>query len=489
MEKNIFIQKANEIHNNKYDYSLVNNTFACKDKLKIICPIHGMFEQRYDAHITGQGCGKCSKSILSNKEIFINEANIIHNNKYDYSLVNYINCKTKVKIICPIHEVFEITPDNHLSGHGCKKCSIDKISKTKIEISDLNFIDKANIVHNNKYDYSLINYVGSKTKIKIICPIHGIFEETPNDHLCGKGCCKCGQQNSKQENNIKKYLNDLNINYIENERNVLSGKEIDIYVPVHKLGIEFDGLFWHSDVYKDKNYHLNKTKECEEKNIQLLHIFEDEWLNKQEIVKSIIRSKLNIIENKIYARKCKIKEINSNTCIEFLNTNHIQGNINAKIKIGLYYNNELVSVMIFGKKRVAMGNKIIVDNEYEMLRFCNKLNTQVIGGASKLLNYFKKTYNPKSILTFADRRYSNGNLYKQLGFKFIGNTQPNYWYFKKNGITRYHRFGFRKNILITEGFDPNKTERQIMNERGYFRIYDCGHMKFEFIFSFSLSNY
>ena len=137
--------------------------------------------------------------------------------------------------------------------------------------------------------------------------------------------------------------------------------------------------------------------------------------------------------------------------------------------------------MTFGKKRVAMGNKINIEGEYEMHRFCNKLNTNVIGGASKLLSYFIKTYKPKSILTFADRRYSNGNLYKQLCFNFIENTKPNYWYFKKNEMIRYYRFKFRKDILVKEGYDKNKTEKEIMIDRGYLRIYDCGNMKFEII--------
>jgi hypothetical protein len=137
--------------------------------------------------------------------------------------------------------------------------------------------------------------------------------------------------------------------------------------------------------------------------------------------------------------------------------------------------------MTFGKKRLAMGNKTSIDGEYEMLRFCNRLNTQVIGGASKLLSYFVGTYQPKSVLTFADRRYSQGNMYKQLGFNYLGNTKPNYWYFKPSEMVRYYRFGFRKDVLVKAGFDNNKTEHEIQTERGYLRIYDCGNMKFELI--------
>jgi hypothetical protein len=132
--------------------------------------------------------------------------------------------------------------------------------------------------------------------------------------------------------------------------------------------------------------------------------------------------------------------------------------------------------MTFGKLRNVLGNKINIDGEYEMLRFCNKLNTQVIGGASKLYTYFKNTYKPIKVISFANRRYSNGNLYNQLGFKLEYNTVPNYWYVLNK--TRKHRFLYRKDILIKQGFDASKTEHQIMSERKIPRIYDCGNMKF-----------
>ena len=291
-------------------------------------------------------------------------------------------------------------------------------------------------------------------------------------------CLNCNPKKS-YETLPKILVEDLHdIDYEFNNRTEIK-KEIDIYFPSYKLGIEVNGLYWHSEIYKDKYYHLNKTILCQKQGIQLLQVFEDEILNKPQIVKSIIKSKLGIIEYRIYARKCQIREINDNKLIRnFLETNHIQGFVGSNVKIGLYYNDELVSIMTFGKKRLSMGNKLIIDNEYEMLRFCNKLNTVVIGGASKMLNYFIKTYNPKSILTFADRRYSNGGLYEKLGFEFIDNTRPNYYYYKCGDMKRHYRFKFRKDILIKEGYNPDKTEHQIMNERGYFKIYDCGNLKF-----------
>lgn len=261
-------------------------------------------------------------------------------------------------------------------------------------------------------------------------------------------------------------------------------KEIDVYLPNNKLGIEFNGLYWHSEVLKDKNYHLNKTEECEKQGIQLLHVFEDEWIYKKEIVKSMIRSKLGIIENKIFARKTEIRELFDNKLVRnFLETNHIQGFVGSKVKIGLFYENQLVTLMTFGKKRLSMGNKVNLEDEYEILRFCNKLNTTVIGGAGKLLNYFIKIYHPKSIISFADRRYSQGKLYEQLGFNIINKTRPNYYYFdnKKKLMIRFNRFNYRKDVLVSDGFAPQKSEHEIMNERGFLRIYDAGSFKFELI--------
>ena len=333
-----------------------------------------------------------------------------------------------------------------------------------------------------------INYKDGVFIIKNYCAIHSVFKIKYDDLYnrvylgCENVCTKCNKINKQsriKEFELNTFLNKITNELIKNNRKILNGKEIDFYLPHNNLGIEFDGLYWHSHLYVMNNYHLNKTELCEKQGIQLLHVFEDEWIFKKEIVKSIIKSKIGIIENKIFARKTEVKKINDNKLIrDFLNDNHIQGFVGSNIKIGLFYENELVALMTFGKKRVALGNKMNNDGEYEMLRFCNKLNIQVIGGASKLLKYFIRNYYPKSIISFADRRYSQGKLYEKLGFEFIENTKPSYWYFKKNEMIRYHRFNFRKDILVKEGYDKNKTEHEIMIEKKYYRIYDCGNMKF-----------
>ena len=287
--------------------------------------------------------------------------------------------------------------------------------------------------------------------------------------------CNPTKSNTGLQSQIKNFITELNINTIYNNRSIIPPLELDIYMPELKLAFEFDGLYWHNELKKENNYHLNKTEECEKRGIQLIHIYEDDWLYKKDIIKSMILNKLNKTPDKIFARKTIVKEITNNKLLrEFLDKNHIQGFIGSKVKIGLYYNNELVSLMSFDNRRIAMGKKITNEGEYEMLRFCNKLNTNIIGGASKLFKYFVDNYKPKEITTYADRSISQGKLYNTLGFKFINKTQPNYYYII-DGI-RHHRFNFRKDILIKEGFDPNKTEHEIMLERNIFRIYDSGNL-------------
>jgi len=215
--KNNFIKGAKEIHGNKYNYSLVNY-IGNRFKIKIICSKHGIFEQTPNSHLQGHGCFKCYGSIKSTTKEFIEKAKKIHENKYDYSKVEYINNKTKIKIICFIHGEFEQKPLNHLEGNGCPKCGIKKSGEEKILKTKNSFIKKSQKIHNKKYDYSKVNYIGNKNKIKIICPEHGEFEQLPFSHLRGHGCPKCA--NIIISNKIKSNTND----FIEKAKQVHNNK-------------------------------------------------------------------------------------------------------------------------------------------------------------------------------------------------------------------------------------------------------------------------
>jgi hypothetical protein len=320
-------------------------------------------------------------------------------------------------------------------------------------------------------------YIGQTNYYKFKCNKCGITFTDNFDNLFPR-CPKCNNHHYT-ENEIKDYVLQLTkrdeypktTRFYDNNDNNKSYYELDIFLEEYNIGIEYDGLYWHSEISgdKDKKYHLNKTNFFEDKGIQILHIFENEWIHNKEIVKSMIASKLHKT-NKIYARNCIIKEIPIEDCRNFQNKTHIQGFVGATIKLGLYYENELVSVLTLGKSRY---NK---NYEYEILRFSSKLFTTIIGGFSKLLKYFINNYNPSSIITYADRRYSNGNVYEKNGFTFLHNSDPNYFY-NIGQKDLYSRVVFQKHKLKNklEKFDENLTEWENMVNNGYDRIWDCGN--------------
>ena len=285
--------------------------------------------------------------------------------------------------------------------------------------------------------------------------------------------------NSKQQKEIEKFISEeLMLTFLINNKKILHGTSIDLYIPSLRIGIEYNGLYWHSEkMGKTRNYHQSKTILAEGEDIRLIHIFEDEWNNKQDIVKNRLRHILGKTKDRIYARKCVIKEITANQKKYYLEDNHIQGNDNSTIRLGLFHNDILVGVMTFSKPRKSLGYNKTDDNSYELVRFASD---NVIGGADKLLKYFIKKHKPNKIISYADRRWSQGDLYQKLGFDFMGTTKPNYWY-TKDYRTREHRFNYRKDVLVSKGYDSDKTEFEIMNELGYERIWDCGSFKFEMI--------
>ena len=258
-DKNTFILESKNIHKDKYDYSLVDYVNN-RTKVKIVCPIHGVFEQTPINHLKGKGCRYCGGTSKLDTNLFIYNAKKTHNNFYDYSLVDYLDSRTKIKIICPIHGVFEQTPNNHLSKEqGCFDC-LNKIH------DNTSFSNYCSLLHNNKYNYSLVNYTLITNEVKIICPIHGVYEQRADSHKNGNGCGKCSNNGiSKEEKELNNWLNSLGIITETNNKNILNGLELDIYIPSHNLAIEYNGLYWHSEEFIDKNYHINKTELCEKK--------------------------------------------------------------------------------------------------------------------------------------------------------------------------------------------------------------------------------
>jgi hypothetical protein len=307
-----------------------------------------------------------------------------------------------------------------------------------------------------------------------------------NSTLLGSGiiprCTKCYNniKNNKLETFITDFLNDNDIKFITNSRKIIPPKEIDIFIPDYNLAIELNGLYWHGELNgKDKNYHIKKTKNCYNKNITLLHFSEDDIINKGNIILSILRNKLKLNTNKIYARKCIIKKIDNKQKTIFMNNNHLGGgNTKDSVSYALLYNNEIVSVMSFSKRKITKGTP-----SWEISRFANKLNHTVIGSFSRLFNKFLLEYNPDMVISYVDLRLSSydykKSVYYNNGMELDSYTPPNYWYFyRSDNKEKFHRYKFRKDVLVKEGFDYNKTEWEIMKERGFDRLWDCGNIKF-----------
>lgn len=476
-----FIEKAKKVHGDKYDYSKVN--YVKHDvKVTIVCPIHGEFDIIPNAHLRGSGCKKCGIEHSHNKqrktlEQFIKDAREIHGDKYDYSKVEYTNCDTKVCIICPVHGEFWQTPNKHLSGQGCKKCGNEKSSKSQSFTTE-EFIKRAKEVHGDKYDYSKVEYKAYDKEVCIICPVHGEFWQTPDSHIQGSNCRRCSKQLSKNENEIYEFIVEKlgKENVIKTERSILErNSEIDIYIPSLKLGIEYDGCRWHSEQFrKDKHYHLNKTEECNKNGISLIHIFEDEYNDKKDIVLSKIQHLIKCSHlPKIHGRKCHISEIDYNESKDFLNTNHIQGSQKATIYIGAKYNNELVGVMTFVKNK---------GNEWELNRFASNINYICQGVGGKLFSYFIKKYNPEIVKSFADRRWTTNekeNMYTKLGFALESTLKPDYRYVFDGDYKRIHKFNFRKETLHKKfGLPLYLTESEMAKRIGAYKIWDCGLYKY-----------
>jgi hypothetical protein len=277
------VKRFNQIHNNKFDYSQMNYK-DINHKIKIICPIHGEFEQTVKNHLKGNDCFECSKRKRSKtNDFFINQANVVHNNFYDYSETKYKNYLTKVNIICPIHGEFEELPQEHIKGSGCKKCGVEKTKKFTVLGVD-KFIEKANKIHNNKFDYSNVNYINSYTKVEIVCPKHGSFFQNPGDHLNSKaGCPICKE--SKGERFISQLLQSYNIIFTPQKSfEDLKHKRLlyyDFYLTELNICIEYDGeqhfkpiLYW-GDEKAFKELQLKdklKNEYCISNNIPLLRL-------------------------------------------------------------------------------------------------------------------------------------------------------------------------------------------------------------------------
>lgn len=449
----------------KDGYTLLTDTYVnCSTKLKCKCPEGHIVYISWDSWKSkGTRCNKCRGLVFYT----INDIkNALSDEGYTLLASEYKNSRTPLKCKCPEGHIVNISWGNWKAGNRCKYCA-GKVKHTIDFVRD-SFEAEGYVLLTKKYK-------NGKQKLKYKCGNGHVHEITWNNWQQGQRCPSCsGCGVSKGEKDLVAILKDMNIDLIENDREIIAPYELDILIPSKKLAIEYCGLYWHSELFgKDKTYHENKLDMCEENGIRLITVFEDEWELNKDIVISRLKVILGISNTTIYARKCKIKEITTQEAKYFCNENHLQGyGSGAAIKLGAFYKGCLVSVMTFSKLSISKGAKTTT-GRCELHRFCSKIGYRVVGIASKLLKYFERNYKFKEIISYADRRWSDGNVYNKLGFSLVHKTKPNYWYF--NGTKkRIHRFSKRKMP------DEPKyvSEWQLRKSAGWNRIWDCGNLKF-----------
>ena len=289
-------------------------------------------------------------------------------------------------------------------------------------------------------------------------------------YACCPKCTNVGT--SRKEHELLEFIKSFYSGKIEqNNRSILDGKELDIYIPKHQLAIEFNGSYWHSEnAGTSANYHQQKTLACREKGIRLIHVFEHEWDFKRDKVKQLIRTALGQYNAKVYARKCEVKQIDSNQYSQFLDINHFQGSVNSAIRYGLFYKNTLVAVIGFGKSRFKKG-------EVELHRYCVKAGYHVVGGFSKLL----KHSNISSFASYIDLAHFTGKGYLSIGCKEISISKPNYIYTKNTKVlTRYQAQKHKLHSILGAKYDACLSESNNMIANGWLKVYDAGNLKVEY---------
>lgn len=538
----VFIEKSKEKHGDKFDYSRVKYGKNNYDPVEIICREHGPFMQRPWGHLRGHGCPNCSNNTLMTNIEFISKSKEKHGDKFDYSLVDYTGRRKEVTIICRSHGPFKQIARLHLEGWGCRKCKNsrleDYLSSKLIGMIEPFERDKKFLDCRYKNPLPFDFYLPLRNTL-IECD--GIQHRESIDHFGGESRLQYQKNNDEiktkwaQSREIKlirlnsnleidNFIQQLGCEEIRFDKSVLKDLSLDrielvkkegdyltktdfnwyrdlgiksqITLFIDSLGFEYghnNQIDWiiennhiilidnfrDSEINRDKKWLSNLKDDLERVHVNLIVIYPEDWIFRSEIIKSRIKNILKMNQFRIGSRECKIGIPDNKSVFQFLEDNHIQGKVNSSIKIALYSNGEIVSLMTFGKLRRNLGQTSKEDS-YELLRFCNKKNCTVIGSANKLMNYFKVVFRPKYILSYADRCWTSidKNIYQNLGFNLVSKTPASYSYLV--GEKKFDRYRYRKDKLIEFGYDKARwTERSICSSNLVFKIFDAGCLKYE----------
>ena len=492
-----FVKNARVVHGDRYDYSevdYVNN----RTPIKIIdknCPENPVFYQTPTNHLKGQGNPFYrGKRIQQSKKLdwntLVERLKEVHKDEnLEYPVQEINNLHDKIRIIdhdlrpdgTEYGEYFQ-EANSHLKGCGHPQKAIDKNAISQ-RLSKEEFISRVKKAQPKAdYNFSYVDYVNNATKVVMYCnkigangKPHGKFVAWSGNLMSGKGCPKCGKHTSHAEEEICEFFENLGLT-VERQYKLPGNIEIDIVVPEIGLAVEYDGLRWHSEEFdKLKYYHYAKSDLCQKNNLKLIHIFEDEWKDKRQIVLSSLKHAAGKDKaTGVGARKCKIEQISQNEASQFLEMYHLQGAARSTLRYGAFYKDELVGVMCF--------KKLDETNKWELTRYCTNTSYGSIPGlASKMFKQFVKDNEFTEVKTFLDRRWNfsvDNNLYTKMGFKLSSVERPDYRY--TNGhCERIHKFNFRKERLHKKyGLPLDMTEKEMATKLGYYRIWDCGLIRY-----------
>ena len=443
-------------------FTLLTNEYKnSRQNFEFICTCGNKSKIRLDHLREGVKCSHCA----GNKKLTLDYVrDTLFSEGYMCLSNEYVNSKTKFKYKCPKGHIGSMSLNNWNTGVRCSEC----FGTHKYTIETVR-----RCIESEGYSLVDTEYYNKKQKLTLICPNGHIYKVSWESwKRAGSRCPKCkkwGTSSAEQE--LGNFILDFDLDLKTNDRSIIKPLELDFVIPSKKLAIEYCGLYWHSELNgKDSGYHINKLNMCNAAGYKLITIFEDEWVSKSSIVKDRLTNLLNSRESisKIYAKNCTVRTISSITAKVFCEDNHLQGFTTDSISLGLFYENMLVSVMIFTK-----CHKTIIGNVFELSIFCSLRGFMVLGAASKLLKYFENNYFCDELFLYVDKRWSMGSLYKDLGFDFVGNTKPNYWYFKNNK-KRINKFSLRKTKEDSEVL----TELEIIKAQKWNKIWDCGNLKF-----------
>lgn len=476
-----YLARAQAVHAGRYTYES-STLCSANAKATIFCSLHGAFQQKLANHLRGVGCPACAGRGVDWVERFRS----VHGDRYDYSAVEFIEYKQPVKIRCHEHGEFLQTPDNHYRGkQGCPKCKGQRIRKIK-QMPVREFIRRATEVHQGKFLYKNVQFTNVLSGVvEITCLLHGVFTQSPVNHLAGKiGCTKCNNKASKGEEAVATYMALFGA-VTRRDHDILSPRELDVYLPGQNVAVEYCGDYWHSldsleAVRVRKNRHHQKYQDCKDKGIRLFTIYESEWINRNYAIRRLLRNALGKSKGKLMARKCELRSVPLTDAKEFYERYHPQGGAGNGEHYGLYWRDKLVACMRFTHGANDRGHA--KERVWTLTRYATRIT--VAGAASRLFKAFITEHKPQEVKSFSDNRYFEGGMYQQLGFVLEEETGPDYQVWSpKLGLrpkTHYQRRVLAQRLKehgFEEGFDPDtdpRSEAEVTFLMGCRRLYDCG---------------